>query len=261
VLLGVPTIVGAYQWQGVTRQGTVSDPDGHQVQLSASRGQITRSGNTWTWVYDSHDLLDDNVVITASDGYGGVTSASFTLSVTEMPRSPMTIKGTTRSEQIALSISGDDLVVQVGAKTQRRAVASITSIAVLAYGGNDTVSVSPGITMGVKIDGGSGNDWLIGGTGPDTLLGGGGNDILSGRAGDDRLEGGDGNDRLYGGGGNDTLYGGRGSDRLWGQTGDDALLTRDSARDSLDGGPGSDRARLDAQRDIFSRKNLETLLS
>ena len=122
----------------------------------------------------------------------------------------------------------------------------------------------------------SGNDRIYGGGGDDVLYGDGGDDVLYGEEGADRLEGGAGNDRLGGGAGNDTGLGGSGDDRVVGDEGadtltggagrdvlnggegDDLLSARDGVRDVVKGGPGKDRARIDAKRDV--RRSIEKLL-
>ncbi|MSR12770.1 MAG: hypothetical protein EXR84_13465, partial [Gammaproteobacteria bacterium] len=67
---------------------------------------------------------------------------------------------------------------------------------------NSTVTLS-GVTVGVTVTSGAGNDLLTGGSGNDSLTGG---------AGTDSLVGGTGNDTLAGGAGNDVLNGGTGID-------------------------------------------------
>ena len=71
-----------------------------------------------------------------------------------------------------------------------------------ALDGNDNVTLSSTVNVGIAFNGGAGND---------TLTGGSGNDILIGGEGDDLLFGEDGNDILSGGAGNDTLNGGAGT--------------------------------------------------
>ena len=114
--------------------------------------------------------------------------------------------------------------------------------------------------------GGKGNDRLVGGKGPDREIGGKGNDRLAGgkgsdrlygNAGKDRLDGGRGNDRLAGGKGADTLKGSRGKDRLAGGKGNDLLRDLDLQVDMVDGGPGSDAAKLDVGLDVV--KNVEAV--
>jgi hypothetical protein len=72
---------------------------------------------------------------------------------------------------------------------------------------------------------------------------------IRGTSGPNRLVGTRGNDKLCGLGGNDTLKGLAGNDRLKGGRGRDTFYSRDAYRDVLLGGPGRDRARVDA-RDV-----------
>ncbi|WP_096788059.1 calcium-binding protein [Rhodobacter sp. CZR27] len=69
-------------------------------------------------------------------------------------------------------------------------------------------------TLGITLEGGSGDDTLIGGAGSDLLVGNGGNDWLEGRAGADTLIGGEGDDTLAAVGLNDVARGGDGLDLL-----------------------------------------------
>jgi Ca2+-binding RTX toxin-like protein len=88
---------------------------------------------------------------------------------------------------------------------------------------------------------------IIGTPGPDVLRGGAGDDVICALGGDDTLLGRGGEDTLDGGAGNDRLIGGPGVDTLLGGAGDDTLLSAgDLRRDHVDGGPGQDRARVDA---------------
>jgi Ca2+-binding RTX toxin-like protein len=94
------------------------------------------------------------------------------------------------------------------------------ALAVSGGGGNDQLTVSPGLPgLLVAADGGSGNDTLTGA---------------------------EENDALVGGSGNDTLTGGGGSDLLDGQEGDDMLFARDGLGDLVRGGTGTDSAQTDA---------------
>jgi Ca2+-binding RTX toxin-like protein len=71
-------------------------------------------------------------------------------------------------------------------------------LVVNALGGNDLVNAAglSASTVGLTLDGGTGNDLLIGGAGNDTLLGGDGDDILIGGPGQDILNGGPGRNLL-----------------------------------------------------------------
>ena len=94
------------------------------------------------------------------------------------------------------------------------------ALAVNGGGGDDQLTVSPGLPgLLVTADGGSGNDLLSGADEADSFVGGAGND---------------------------TLTGGGGSDLLDGQDGDDRLLARDGHGDLVRGGTGADSAQTDA---------------
>jgi RTX calcium-binding nonapeptide repeat (4 copies) len=98
------------------------------------------------------------------------------------------------------------------------------------------------------IRGNAGNNVLTGTRGNDALCGGGGNDSLRGLGGNDRLVGGTGNDTLRGHGGRDKFLGGGGRDTIY---------ARDSTREVVNGGPGFDRAEVNAS-DV--RRSIEKLL-
>lgn len=110
------------------------------------------------------------------------------------------------------------------------------------FGGNDTIKGRGGRDV---IFGGPGNDRIIGGLGSDRLFGGAGRDLLVGGQGKDLLSGDAGRDRLFGGRGADVLLGGAGHDLLNGSRGNDSLRGRDGFADTVTGGRGLDRYRLD----------------
>ena len=72
-----------------------------------------------------------------------------------------------------------------------------------ALDGDDNITLSSTVNVGIAFNGGIGNDTITGGTG---------NDIIDGGAGADSTIGDGGNDTLIGGEGNDTLDGGEGLD-------------------------------------------------
>lgn len=116
-----------------------------------------------------------------------------------------------------------------------------------ARGGDDRIDCGRGNDI---CDGGDGNDEVIGTRGRDTLIGGAGRDDLAsggGRA-DDLLSGGAGRDRLYAGYGKDVLKGGAGPDIIY---------ARDRRRDRINGGSGTDRAKVDRRLDRV--RSIETL--
>ncbi len=73
-------------------------------------------------------------------------------------------------------------------------IATGTTLQVLGEAGNDTLRVAAGVTAGVTLNGGDGNDLLIGGGGNDTLIGGIGNDYLNAGGGSNTIIGGVGDD-------------------------------------------------------------------
>ena len=120
--------------------------------------------------------------------------------------------------------------------------------------GNDHLSALP-VGWTSIVEGGPGDDILriagpdstiFGGTGDDVLSGAHGGEALWGQQGEDTLRGLAGNDLLHGGADADHLNGGPAKDQVFGDDGSDTFMARDGKRDSLDGGGGKDKARVDA---------------
>jgi hypothetical protein len=96
--------------------------------------------------------------------------------------------------------------------------------------------------------------------GDSSVSGGAGNDKLTGHDHVETIDGGPGNDRIEGGFNNDTLTGGPGRDTIFGDStadtcnflsckipfGNDVIDARDGEVDTIDCGPGEDRATVDA---------------
>ncbi len=96
---------------------------------------------------------------------------------------------------------------------------------------------SPFFMVGLRNDGGAGNDTIWGSPYPDSLVGGDGSDVLFGFEMEDSLDGGAGSDKLYGGSGDDTLHGGDGNDSLFGGDANDRKRSDDGHDDGYgDGG-------------------------
>jgi Ca2+-binding RTX toxin-like protein len=137
------------------------------------------------------------------------------------------------------------------------------SVEVLAGDLDDFAMVRAWEVGETRLDGGPGNDTLVnrtrlesvtlvGGVGEDLLQGGPGKDLLLGGLGNDALFGGGARDGLRGGGGADTLEGEAGHDWVAGGEGADIVRARDGLRDSVNGGPDFDRARIDRRLIAFS---------
>jgi Ca2+-binding RTX toxin-like protein len=130
-------------------------------------------------------------------------------------RDTVTVNGSSRSEILTVTASGDDLIVNGLANTMRITNTDITNpdikdnVVVRGGDGADLISSAtvPFSSANLTLDGGAGNDVLIAGRNDTTLLGGAGNDLLIGNAGDDTLNGGSGRDILVGGGGHDLFAG------------------------------------------------------
>jgi uncharacterized delta-60 repeat protein len=128
-------------------------------------------------------------------------------------------------------------------------------------GGKGNDSISSSISAPSALSGGDGSDTISSGSGIDAVFGNDGNDYLDAGAGDDCLDGGAGNDRLAGEAGNDTLWGDEGNDTLLGGSGNDEFHAKDGQVDSLNGGPGTDKASADqtaSVKDIL--QSIETVV-
>lgn len=84
---------------------------------------------------------------------------------------------------------------------------------------------------------------------PDRLTGTPAPDVICALGAKDSVHGEEGNDIVIGGDGDDTILGGSGTDWLFGSAGDDVINARDGEPDIVNGGPGRDRARVDAALD------------
>jgi hypothetical protein len=76
-------LVVANEGSTATMTGVYNDVPGDLVSLFASLGTLTNNGDgTWSWSYAAtDDLASQPVIITANDGEGGVSTASFLLTV------------------------------------------------------------------------------------------------------------------------------------------------------------------------------------
>ncbi|HEV2294142.1 MAG TPA: hypothetical protein VGR35_09810 [Tepidisphaeraceae bacterium] len=120
----------------------------------------------------------------------------------------------------------------------------IRRIQLYAHGGDDLVTIGPGVRSAFLV-GGDGNDTLVGGDGNDWLVGAVGNDSLTGGLGNDTLEGNAGNDYLLGSAGHDEIHGHGGRDHLIGAGGNDRLFGGPASADRVHGGAGVDSAAND----------------
>jgi Ca2+-binding RTX toxin-like protein len=150
--------------------------------------------------------------------------------------------GTSAGESVIIAKSGANVSIKIGAAAAK-VYSNVTSVLFSARGGNDSITISNGLSI-VTVDGGDGDDYIVDGDGNNTLYGG---------AGKDKMYGGDGNDVLRGNGGNDKLFGEAGLDRLYGYDGND-LLDGGSSKDRFFGGNGVDSAYGQSGNDLFYMK-------
>jgi predicted extracellular nuclease/2',3'-cyclic-nucleotide 2'-phosphodiesterase (5'-nucleotidase family) len=134
------------------------------------------------------------VIISATDSAGAVSTQTLAVQVTNMVEPGRTINGDFGSN--------------------------------LLSGGPGNDRISGGSFGNDQLNGNDGNDRLNGGFGNDVLSGGRGDDRLEGGFGNDRLDGAAGSDALDGGFGSDRLDGGTGNDKLTGFLGDDVFAFR-----------------------------------
>ena len=141
-----------------------------------------------------------------------------------------------REGEPVISVDIDAPFLDIPATHQEFPLQDVKAILVRAGGGDDLADLAIAtyavpalagigpVSVGARVDGGSGNDRVYGGWGTDLLLGNIGDDTLFGMDGNDRLDGGRGKDVLRGGNGNDVLWGGLDNDNLGGDFGNDILF-------------------------------------
>jgi hypothetical protein len=122
----------------------------------------------------------------------------------------------------------------------------LTHLAAIDADGTNTMRLTPSTTFPDTDP-----DWrpvcdVYGTQRRDRLVGSHGNDSICALRGSDLINAGEGDDVGYGGDGADLLVGGPGADWFFGAAGDDRIYARDGVADLVDGGPGVDRAVVDA---------------
>ena len=148
------------------------------------------------------------------------------------PRPPGTGTGDSAADTVTVNGTGKNDVISITGAGTAFSVAGLPAsvningaegandrLIVNGGDGNDTINAGVLLagTIGLTIDGGTGNDTITGSQGADTLLGGDGNDSVIGGRGDDIAFLGAGNDTF-------TWNPGDGSDIVEGQADVDTLL-------------------------------------
>jgi Ca2+-binding RTX toxin-like protein len=219
---------------------TTMSAGGYQIKVPAGTYKVTASGGglDGTIVLNSVTVGSNNV---KRDFLA--SNASFAI----LDGGLLRIDGTNVADNIKLTNSGSNLVVNRNGQTQSFTRSTISRIEIYSADGNDVIDFR-GIWIPTYVNAGTGNDLVYGGHGNDTLTGGAGSDTLYGGDGNDRINGfahGDflygegGDDRIYGGAGHDLIDGGSGVDRIWGEADNDTLIGGGS-NDKILGGDGDD---------------------
>ncbi|MCI0685503.1 MAG: PKD domain-containing protein [Gemmataceae bacterium] len=105
--------------EGQTASNTGTFANSDTVQLSASLGTVTQTGpTTWSWSFATTDgpAGPTNVTITADDGQGGVRTATFTLTIDDVPPTIALSGDATVNEGALYTLSLGD-VIDPGADT------------------------------------------------------------------------------------------------------------------------------------------------
>jgi hypothetical protein len=127
----------------------------------------------------------------------------------------LTIVGTARSDDIAIAAGRETFVVHDNGVQTAFATRQVRTIRIFGLAGDDSIIVSPRLTIRCSIEAGTGNDRVGGGAendtifgarGNDTLVGNGGNDYIDAGADDDLIEDYTGVNVIHGGAGNDVAY-------------------------------------------------------
>src|SRR5262245_33486410 len=119
----------------------------------------------------------------------------------------LSIAGSSRNDQIHVSVADTQLTVSFGKQSFEFNTAEVTEIHIDGGNGNDWIWVDDSVLVAAIINGGKGNDRIHSGGGDDTITGDKGNDRLMGGAGIDTMRGGSGKDWTWGGDGDDVIKG------------------------------------------------------
>ena len=193
---------------------------------------------------DDRGVAIDIALAKAERGFGGAGADTLSYSGT----GGVYLEGGEGNDRLQGGTGNDTLIGGAGADTLIGGAGDDTLIidaqdlmsAINGGTGTDTIIVEG--TAGVTLN--------LGAVAAEAAIGGDGNDVLAaGNALGVRLDGGAGNDSLQGGAGNDILVGGAGADSLFGGAGDDTLYI-DADDLVVSGGSGRDRIVVDGSRGV-----------
>jgi hypothetical protein len=243
----VPIAAEPFDWFAMRLHGV-----GGAVDTSYGEAGFYRRSGTDGFVGDDQVMQRDGKIVFVGNVGGDANSSPHMFRLQNNAdhsdmildsRGTLIVTSSDAPEQVSLSIRNRDgrLVVRIGELAQSFAPSKVKRIGLFTAGGDDTVTIGPGV-KGVYVESGDGDDTVNGGGGDDVILGGPGKDQLFGNDGDDKLVGAGGNDYLLGGAGKDDLFGNGGLDSLSGAGGNDRLFGGIGDADVVSGGPGTDSA-------------------
>jgi Ca2+-binding RTX toxin-like protein len=233
-------------------------------------------------IVDEDPLVSVSVSdVSVTEGNGGTTPATFTVSLGAASGKQVTVNYSTGNasatapgdfqtasgqvtfapnetqKTVAVNVIGDTTFEEN--ETFNLSLSNPINAEIADAQGVGTIQNNDASPSGCDITGTAGNDTITGTNASERICGLGGNDTISGGGGDDEILGEEGNDRINGGDGADAIEGGRGNDRLSGGAGGDALegaagldvLNGDGGDDTLNGEGGRDVARGGAGSDVM----------
>jgi uncharacterized protein (TIGR03118 family) len=202
--------INAYDPATGAHLGTLSESPKHPIQIEGLWGLAFGNGVTAgspTTLYfaagpddERHGLFGK---ITANPAGTNPVHAELTSGV-------LVISGSRNDDRIDVDLGKSQTIVvsSDGQQIGTFDLASVSTILVHGWDGDDRIRVGKGIGVLTIVDGGAGNDILNAGGGNTILLGGPGNDDLVGSGRGDLLIGAQGADRLRGSADDDVLIGG-----------------------------------------------------
>lgn len=194
---GVVSIAGVYTDPAGpldTHTVTVSWGDGTPVEILPASA-VDQAGDTFSHAHTYASGGIFTITVTVADEDGGVSAArtatAFVSGVGVM-NGTLYVIGTNDHDHVTINKAGAVYRVHADFLNDRGGfrdvpTAGVQRIFMLLADGDDTATISAGITIPAIIDGGKGNDHLKGGGGRNVLIGGLGADRLVGGAADDLL--------------------------------------------------------------------------
>jgi Ca2+-binding RTX toxin-like protein len=188
------------------------------IAVGTSHGSVTMNATgSFTYTPDLGYFGADSFTYTISDGRGGTSTATVSLTVVQAAANSiylvpdpalggtmLIINGSNVADMIHIAPANNPAGVEVFFQGVSRGVYYPTGrIIVFGYGGNDSITLAGAVRNMA---------WLYGDDGNDTLNLNNGGGIAFG---------GNGNDQILGGDGADILIGGQGADSIVGNAGDD----------------------------------------